>query len=105
MSIEVTDAEFEEKVLNETMPVMVDFWAPWCGPCRMVGPVIDELGKDFEGKAKVVKLNIQDNQQVASKFGIRNIPTVVLFSGGKVIGSIIGARAKKDYAALLEKAL
>ncbi|MGM0597820.1 MAG: thioredoxin [Myxococcota bacterium] len=105
MANNVTDANFNKEVLKSTMPVLVDFWAPWCGPCRMVGPTIEKLGKEYSGKAKVVKLDVQDNPKTATKYGVRSIPTVAVFKNGKPVGSLIGARQKSDYEKLLKKAM
>ena len=93
---EVTDANFEAEVLKDEKPVLVDFWAPWCGPCRMVAPVVDELSDEYDGKVKFVKLNTDDNIQTASKYGIRSIPTLLVFKGGEPVGQIIGFRPKSD---------
>ncbi len=93
---------FETEVLNSDVPVLVDFWAPWCGPCKMIGPIVEELANDFEGKAKIGKVNVDDNQEIAGKFGIRGIPTVMLFKGGSVVESFVGLRSKEDLAAALE---
>ncbi|MBN2724043.1 MAG: thioredoxin [Deltaproteobacteria bacterium] len=104
MANNVTDSTFDKEVLKSDLPVLVDFWAPWCGPCRIVGPTIETLGKEYSGKVKVVKVDVQDNQGIAMKFGIRSIPTVTLFKGGRAMGSLIGARAKGDYEKLIKKA-
>ena len=100
-----TDANFEQLVVNSDQPVLVDFWAPWCGPCRMVGPVLEEVAADYAGRAKVVKVNVDEEKQVAGSMGIRSIPTVALFKSGEVKDVLIGARPKGDFTALLDKAL
>ncbi len=96
--VEDLNAEsFDAAVLAAGGSVIVDFWAPWCGPCKMVGPVLEKLAAEHEGKAKVVKVNVDENQELAAKFGIMSIPTVILFEGGKVKQQLIGARSQKDY--------
>ncbi len=104
MANQVTDKTFDAEVLQSSIPVLVDFWAPWCGPCRMVGPIMDELSREMQGKAKIVKMDVQENPQVANKYGIRSIPTVTLFHRGNAVGTLVGARSKADYAKLIEKA-
>ncbi len=104
MAAEVTTDTFEELVLHSDIPVLVDFWAPWCAPCRLVGPIIDTLAEEYQGRVKILKCNIQEDQQVAVKYGVRSIPTVTLFKGGEPAGSLIGARSKSDYEDLLKKA-
>lgn len=94
-TVEGTDANFAQEVLKSDLPVLVDFWAPWCGPCRMVAPVIDEIAKEYQGKLKVVKLNTDENGYTASQLGIRSIPTMGIFKGGKVVDSVIGAVPKQ----------
>ncbi len=97
MAIEITDATFEEVVLKSDKPVLVDFWAAWCGPCRMLAPIVAELSDDFEGKAVVTKLDIDANQEFASKYGVRNIPTVLIFKNGEVVEKQVGVAPKKTY--------
>ncbi|MEX2225739.1 MAG: thioredoxin [Dehalococcoidia bacterium] len=102
---EVTDANFDNEVLQADKPVLVDFWAPWCGPCRMVAPIVDELSTEYDGKVKFVKLNTDDNVGTASKYGIRSIPTLLVFKGGEPVGQIIGFRPKSDLKKRLDAAL
>jgi thioredoxin 1 len=101
--VELTDATFEQEVLKSDKPVLVDFWAPWCGPCRMVAPVVEEIAKEYAGKLKVGKLNTDENQQTAIKYGIMSIPTLLFFKDGKVVDSIIGAQPKEAIAKRVEK--
>ncbi len=105
MALEITDATFEEVVLKSDKPVLVDFWAVWCGPCKMLAPVVSELSNDFEGKAVVGKVDVDANQEFASKYGIRNIPTVLIFKDGEVIGRQVGVAPKKTYEDLINGAL
>lgn len=93
--IEGTDANFAQEVLQSELPVLVDFWAPWCGPCRMVAPVIDEIAKEYDGKLKVVKMNTDENQYTASQLGIRSIPTIGIFKSGKPVDAVIGVVPKQ----------
>jgi thioredoxin 1 len=97
MAITVNDSNFDEIVLKSDKPVLVDFWAEWCGPCRMIAPYIEEISKEYEGKALVVKCDVDNNPEVASKFGIRNIPTVLFFKNGAVADKQIGAVVKNNY--------
>lgn len=93
---DVTDETFEREVLQATKPVLVDFWAPWCGPCRMVSPIVEELADEYAGKVEFVKLNTDDNPNTAVKYGVRSIPTLLVFKGGQPVGQIIGFRPKSD---------
>ena len=102
MALEITDSNFEETVLKSDKPVMVDFWAAWCGPCRMVGPIIDELSDEYDGKAVVGKVDIDSNQQYAAQFGVRNIPTVLVFKDGELVDRKVGVSSKNDYAQALD---
>lgn len=105
MALEITDANFEELVLKADKPVLVDFWAEWCGPCRMVGPVVEELAKDFDGKAIVGKVNVDHNPEISVKFGIRNIPALLIFKDGEIVDKQIGAVPKSVLAEKLNKQL
>lgn len=105
MALEITDATFEEVVLNSDKPVVVDFWAAWCGPCRMVGPIIDELATEYEGKAVVGKVDVDNHQQFAAKYGVRNIPTVLVFKGGEILNRQVGVAPKNVYAEAIDAAL
>lgn len=102
MALETTDATFEADVLQSDVPVLVDFWAPWCGPCRMVGPIIETVGKKLEGKAKVYKLNVDDNPTTASKYGITGIPTVIVYKNGEVSKQLVGVQQESVYLNALE---
>lgn len=100
-----TDDSFEKDVLNASEPVLVDFWAEWCGPCRMVGPVVDELAGEFEGKAKVGKVDVDNNPEVSAKYGIRSIPSLLIFKDGEVVDQIVGAVPKSQLKKQLEAQL
>jgi thioredoxin 1 len=102
---QVTDSSFDQEVLHSDVPVLVDFWAPWCGPCRMVAPVVEEIAGQFEGQIKVVKVNTDENPQVATKYGIRSIPTLMIFKGGEKVNMVVGAVPKTTLVNTLEKYL
>jgi thioredoxin 1 len=102
-AVQVTDASFKQDVLESEVPVLVDFWAPWCGPCRMVAPVVDEIAQQYEGQVKVVKLNTDENPNVASQYGIRSIPTLMIFKGGQRVDMVVGAVPKTTLANTLGK--
>ena len=104
-AIAVTDASFEQDVLKSDIPVLVDFWAPWCGPCRMVAPVVEEVATQYEGKIKVFKLNTDENPSVAGQYGIRSIPTLMLFKGGQRVDVVVGAVPKTTLSTTIEKLL
>ena len=103
MALEITDANFEEVVLKSDKPVLVDFWAEWCGPCRMVGPVVEEISKEYIGKAVVGKVNVDNNPGISMKFGIRNIPALLYFNKGEIVDKQIGAVPKSVLAGKLDK--
>jgi thioredoxin 1 len=105
MALELTDANFDELVLKSDKPVLVDFWAEWCGPCRMVGPVVEELAKDFDGRAIVGKVNVDNNPGISMKFGIRNIPALLYFKNGEIVDKQIGAVPKNILQQKLEAQL
>ena len=102
MAIEINDANFDELVLKSDKPVLVDFWAEWCGPCRMVGPVGEELSKDYDGRAVVGKVDVDSNPGISMKYGIRNIPTLLIFKGGEIVDKQVGAVPKSVLAGKLE---
>ncbi|TCK80980.1 thioredoxin [Albibacterium bauzanense] len=105
MTIEITDSNFEEVVLKADKPVLVDFWAEWCGPCRMVGPVVEELSNEYQGKAVIGKVDVDNNPEVSMKFGIRNIPALLYFKNGEIVDKQIGAVPKSVLAEKLDKQL
>ena len=103
--LQVTDDSFDDEIINSDMPVMVDFWAEWCGPCKMVGPVVEELAQEYEGKIKIAKMDVDKNRQTPVRFGIRNIPTLIMFKGGEVVRTIVGAQTKNQLDEELKKLL
>ena len=104
-AIQLTDNNFEDEIIKSDIPAIVDFWAEWCGPCKMVGPTIEALAKEYAGKVKVGKMDVDTNPQTPGKFGIRNIPTIIFFKDGKVVNTIIGAQTKNTLEAELKKLL
>lgn len=100
-----TDQNFQSDVLGSDKPVVVDFWAPWCGPCKVVGPTIEELAKDYQGKVVVGKMNVDENVQTAGNYGVMSIPTVMVFKGGKPVKAIVGAQGKETYKKSIEEVL
>lgn len=105
MAIEVTDSNFEELILNSDKPALIDFWAEWCGPCRMIGPIVEEMSSEYDGKAVIAKLNVDENPEVCSKYGIRNIPTILFFKGGEVADKQVGAVPKNTLVQKIDNLL
>ena len=105
MALQITDASFEAVVLKSDKPVLVDFWATWCGPCRMLGPVIEEIATEYEGRVVVGKVDVDSNQDYAAKYGVRNIPTVLVFQNGEVVGRQVGVAPKNTYTEALDSLL
>ena len=103
--VEIEEVKFDEAVLKSTVPVLVDFWAPWCGPCRMVAPVVDELSDDYDSKVSFVKINVDDNPKIASQYGVMSIPTLMVFKEGQPVDTIIGFRPKDELKKSLDTAL
>ena len=103
--VEVSDKNFASEVLNSDLPVLVEFWATWCGPCRSISPIVEQLAIEFSGKIKVTKLNVDESQATPSQYGVRGIPTLILFKGGKILDQIVGSVPKARLKALIEKAL
>ena len=105
MALELTDANFDEKVIKSTIPVLVDFWAEWCGPCRMVSPILEKLGERMSDQIKIVKLNVDENQELAMNYGIRSIPSLLIFREGKEIGRTVGAATEQTYEEFVKTSL
>lgn len=105
MALEVTDQSFETEVLNADVPVLVDFWAAWCGPCRMVAPIVEELAEEFKGKIKVAKVDVDNNSEAPVKYGIRNIPTLLFFKKGELVDKVVGVQPKQALAEKLQALL
>jgi thioredoxin 1 len=103
--VDVEEAKFDEVVLKAKTPVLVDFWAPWCGPCRMVAPIVEELAGEYTGKVSFVKVNVDNNQKIAQKYGVMSIPTLIVFKDGKPVANMVGYRPKADLKQNLDKAL
>jgi len=103
--VELTEETFEQEVLKATIPVLVDFWAVWCGPCKMIAPLVEELATEFTGKLKIGKVDVDNHQKIAMQYGIRSIPTLLIFKGGKVVEQIVGAAPKKTLVEKLSKHL
>jgi len=103
--IELSDSTFESEVVNSDLPVLVDFWAPWCGPCRAIAPIVEEISSSYEGKIKVGRMNVDENQSTTIKFGIRSIPTIIMFKGGEAVDQIIGAVPKGEIERVVDKSL
>ncbi|NLQ19005.1 thioredoxin TrxA [Marinomonas sp. M1K-6] len=104
-TIQITDAQFAEEVLNSDIPVIVDFWAPWCGPCKMIAPVLEDVAAEFAGKVKVVKLNVDENQETAPKYNVRGIPTLLVIKGGEVVATKVGAVSKSQLVEFVSSAI
>jgi thioredoxin 1 len=105
MALELTDSNFEQEVLKSDVPVLVDFWAVWCGPCKMIAPIIEELSAEYDGKVKIGKMNVDENRMTPGQFGIRSIPTLLVFKGGEVVDKLVGAVPKNNIADKLDAQL
>ncbi|KZM44196.1 thioredoxin [Marinomonas sp. SBI22] len=104
-TIQITDAQFQDEVLNSELPVVVDFWAPWCGPCKMIGPVLEDVAGEMEGKIKVVKINVDENPDTAPKYNVRGIPTLLVVKGGEVVATKVGAVSKSQLVDFIDTAI
>lgn len=105
MAVDITDAQFEGQVLKSDLPVLVDFWAPWCGPCKMVSPIIEELGEEYKGKVKVVKVNVDDNPQYSGQYNVMSIPSIFIFKKGQPVKTMVGAQSKDNFKKVIDEAL
>lgn len=103
--VTIDEQNFGQEVTSSTTPVMLDFWAPWCGPCKMIAPSLNELADEYKGRVKIGKVNVDENQNLAVKFGISGIPAVFMVKGGEVIDQVVGARSKKDFKAMIDRAI
>ena len=103
--VHLTDDSFDSEIIKSDLPALVDFWAPWCGPCKMVGPIVEELAEEYDGKVKVAKLNVDENQKIAAQYGVRSIPTLIMFKGGESIDQSVGASSKAAMNEMIKKAL
>ena len=104
-AVKLTDDSFEAEIIKSELPALVDFWAPWCGPCKMVGPIVEELAEEYDGKVKICKLNVDENSKTAAQYGVKSIPTLILFKGGESIDQTIGAASKGKLDEMIKKAL
>lgn len=105
MALTITESNFNDEVLNSSEPVLVDFWAEWCGPCRMIGPIVEELHSEYAGKVKIGKVNVDENPGIAGQYGIRSIPTLLIFKGGQVVDKLVGALPKSQIASKIDAQL
>jgi thioredoxin 1 len=103
--ITISEANFQKEVIESAIPVLVDFWAEWCGPCKMIGPVLDEIAPEYQGRARIGKVNVDNEPGLATQFGVTSIPTLFIFKGGQIVEQMVGARSKRDLKASLDKAI